>query len=111
MALQALELDDLDLKVTEAFAGLVVRKDLLRVLRSAYGVPTFVIEFLLGKYCASPDPDVIKRGLEFVRRSLSSKFVKPDEREIVKSRIQQEGTYSLIDKVSVVLREVDDKYW
>ncbi len=111
MALQAIVLDDLDRKVTEAFPGLVVRKDLLRVLRSAYGVPIFVIEFLLGKYCASPDPEVIERGMEFVRRSLSSKFVKPDEREIVRAKIQQEGTYTLIDKVSVVLREVDDKYW
>ena len=80
MALQAIVLDELDRKVTEAFPGLVVRKDLLRVLRSAYGVPTFVIEFLLGKYCASADPEVIERGMEFVRRSLSSKFVKPDER-------------------------------
>ena len=111
MALQAIVLDELDQKVTAAFPGLVVRKDLLRVLRSAYGVPIFVIEFLLGKYCASPDPEVIERGMEFVRRSLSSKFVKPDEREIVKSKIQKEGTYQIIDKVSVVLKEVDDKYW
>jgi ATP-dependent Lon protease len=111
MALQALVLDELDQKVTAAFPGLVVRKDLLRVLRSAYGVPIFVIEFLLGKYCASPDPEVIEHGMEFVRRSLSAKFVKPDEREVVRARIQQEGTYTLIDKVSVVLKEVDDKYW
>lgn len=111
MTLQTIVLDELDEKVTTAFPGLVVRKDLLRVLRSAYGVPTFVIEFLLGKYCASADPEIIDRGMEFVRRSLSSRFVKPDEREIVRSRIQQEGTYTLIDKVSVVLKEVDDKYW
>jgi ATP-dependent Lon protease len=111
MTLQALTLDELDQKATEAFPGLVVRKDLLRVLRSAYGVPIFVIEFLLGKYCASPDPDVIERGMDFVRKSLSAKYVKPDEREIVKAKIQQEGTYQIIDKVSVVLKEVDDKYW
>jgi ATP-dependent Lon protease len=111
MALQAIVLDELDQKATEAFPGLVVRKDLLRVLRSAYGVPIFVIEFLLGKYCASPDPDVIERGMDFVRQSLSARFVKPDEREIVKSKIEREGTYQIIDKVSVVLKEVDDKYW
>ena len=111
MALQAIVLDKLDQKATEAFPGLVVRKDLLRVLRSAYGVPIFVIEFLLGKYCASPDPDVIERGMDFVRQSLSARFVKPDEREIVKSKIEREGTYQIIDKVSVVLKEVDDKYW
>jgi ATP-dependent Lon protease len=111
VTLQSVELDDLDRKANDAFPGLVVRKDLLRVLRSAYGVPTFVIEFLLGKYAASPDPDVIEQGMEFVRRNLSQKYVKPDEREIVKARIQQEGTYQIIDKVSVVLKEVDDKYW
>lgn len=104
-------LDELDRKVTDAFPGLVVRKDLLRQLRSAYGVPIFVIEFLLGRYAASADPEVIERGMEFVRRSLSAKYVKPDEREVIKAKIQQEGTYQIIDKVSVVLREVDDKYW
>jgi ATP-dependent Lon protease len=104
-------LDELDRKVTDAFPGLVVRKDLLRQLRSAYGVPIFVIEFLLGRYAASADPEVIERGMEFVRRSLSAKYVKPDEREVIKAKIQQEGTYQIIDKVSVLLREVDDKYW
>ncbi len=109
--LSAVELDSLDRKATEAFPGLMVRKDLLRVLRSAYGVPTFVIEFLLGKYAASADPAVIEQGMDFVRRNLSQMYVKPDEREVVKARIQQEGTYRIIDKVSVVLKEVDDKYW
>ena len=108
---ETITLDDLDQKANEAFPGLVVRKDLLRVLRSAYGVPIFVIEFLLGKYCASADQEVIDRGMDFVRRSLSQRYVNPDEREIVRSKIQQEGTYRLIDKVSVVLKEVDDKYW
>ncbi len=109
--LQAIELDELDRKVVEAFPGLVVRKDLLRVLRSAYGVPIFVIEFLLGRYAASADPAVIEQGMEFVRRNLSAKYVKPDEREVVKAKIQQMGTYTIIDKVSVALKEVDDKYW
>ena len=62
-----------------------MRKDLLRRLRPAYSVPTFVIEFLLGKYCASTDATVIEQGLEFVRRNLSERFVKPDEREMVKA--------------------------
>jgi ATP-dependent Lon protease len=106
-----LALDALDEKATAAFPGLVVRKDLLRRLRSAYSVPTFVIEFLLGKYCASTDPTVIEQGMAFVRRNLSEKYVKPDEREVVKARIQQQGEYQIIDKVSVALREVDDKYW
>jgi BREX system Lon protease-like protein BrxL N-terminal len=70
MVVETIELDDLDKKSTEAFQGLVVRKDLLRRLRSAFTVPTFVIEFLLGKYCASPDPAVIENGMEFVRRQV-----------------------------------------
>ncbi len=104
-------LDDLDRLANEAFPGLVVRKDLLRRMRSAYGVPAFVIEFLLGKYCASTDEDVIQEGLEFVRETLSAKYVKPDEREAVKSSIKRHTRYEIIDKISVRLIETHDKYW
>src|SRR5438270_3683495 len=97
-------LDALDEKANAAFPGLAVRKDLVRRFRSAYSVPIFVIEFLLGKYCASTDPVVIEQGLEFVRRNLSEKYVKPDESEAVKSRIQLKGSAQIIDKISVVLR-------
>lgn len=106
-----IELDDLDRLANEAFPGLVVRKDLLRRMRSAFGVPAFVIEFLLGKYCASTDEEAIREGLEFVRETLSSKYVKPDEREAVKSAIKQNNTYEIIDKISVRLVETHDKYW
>ena len=104
-------LDDLDHLATEAFPGLVVRKDLLRRMRSAFGVPAFVIEFLLGKYCASTDEDTINEGLEFVRETLAAKYVKPDEREAVKSAIKQNTTYEVIDKIDVKLVETHDKYW
>lgn len=104
-------LDELDLLANDVFPGLVVRKDLLRRMRSAFGVPAFVIEFLLGKYCASTDEDVINEGLEFVRETLSSKYVKPDEREVVKSSIKQYTTYEIIDKIDVKLVETHDKYW
>src|SRR5689334_11967059 len=104
-------LDDLDKLATEAFPGLVVRKDLLRRMRSAYSVPAFVIEFLLGKYCASTDDEVIEEGLGFVNQTLSAKYVKPDEREAVKSTIKQHTTYEIIDKISVRLIETHDKYW
>lgn len=106
-----IELDDLDRLTNEAFPGLVVRKDLLRRMRSAFGVPAFVIEFLLGKYCATTDEEAIREGLEFVRETLSSKYVKPDEREAVKSAIKQHNTYEIIDKISVRLVETHDKYW
>ena len=111
MGITSIPLDTLDERATAAFPGLLVRKDLLRRLRSAYSVPMFVIEFLLGKYCASTDPTVIEQGMEFVRRNLAEKYVQPDEREIVKARIQQQGTYQIIDRVSVILKETDDKYW
>jgi ATP-dependent Lon protease len=104
-------MDELDQLANEVFPGLVVRKDLLRRMRNAFGVPAFVIEFLLGKYCASTDEDVINEGLEFVRETLSSKYVKPDEREIVKSSIKQHTNYEVIDKISVELVETHDKYW
>ena len=106
-----LQLDELDRLATEAFPGLVVRKDLLRLMRSAFGVPAFVIEFLLGKYCASTDEEVIQEGLTFVRETLAAKYVKPDEREAVKSSIKQHTTYEIIDKISVRLVETHDKYW
>ena len=94
-------LNDLDNLATESYPGLVVRKDLLRRMRSAFGVPAFVIEFLLGKYCASTDEEMIREGLEFVRETLADKYVKPDEREAVKSAIKQHTTFEIIDKISV----------
>ncbi len=106
---QPLVLDELDRLASEAFPGLVVRKDLLRRMRNAFGVPAFVIEFLLGKYCASTDEEVIREGLEFVRDTLSRKYVKPDEREAVKSAIKQHTTYEVIEKITVRLVETHDK--
>lgn len=108
---QKVVMDELDQTANEVFPGLVVRKDLLRRMRSAFGVPAFVIEFLLGKYCASTDEETIKEGLEFVRETLSSKYVKPDEREAVKSAIKQHSTFEVIDKISVELVETHNKYW
>jgi len=109
--LTTLVMDDIDQRATEAFPGLVVRKDLLRRVRSAFSVPMFVIEFLLGKYCATTDPDIIEEGLQYVRETLRTKYVKPSEREMVKSRIKQHGVYEIIDKVKVRLVETHDKYW
>ncbi len=111
MTEQPMVLDDLDQLANEVFPGLVVRKDLLRRMRTAFGVPAFVIEFLLGKYCSSTDEDTINEGLEFVRETLASKYVKPDEREAVKSAIKQHTTFEVIDKITVKLVETHDKYW
>ena len=107
---QPIVLDELDQLANEVFPGLVVREDLLRRMRSAFSVPAFVIEFLLGKYCSSTDEETINEGLEFVRETLASKYVKPDEREAVKSAIKQYTSYEVIDKISVQLVETHDKY-
>ena len=111
MSNETLKLDELDRLATEAFPGLVVRKDLLRRMHSAFSVPAFVIEFLLGKYCASTDEEIVGEGLGFVRETLEAKYVKPDEREAVKSSIKQHTSYEIIDKISVRLVETHDKYW
>ena len=111
MTESSIQLDELDRLANETFPGLVVRKDLMRRMRSAFSVPAFVIEFLLGKYCASTEEEAIQEGLEFVRETLSSKYVKPDEREAIKSAIKQHTTYEIIDKISVKLVETHDKYW
>ena len=103
--------DDLDRKIRSIFQGVTVRKDLVRRMRSAFSVPTYVIEFLLGKYCSDPDDDVVREGMEYVRQILSDKYVKPDERELIKSRIEQQRRYELIEKVAVRLVEEDNLYW
>ncbi len=104
-------LDELDQLANEVFPGLVVRKDLLRRMRTSFGVPAFVIEFLLGKYCSSPDEETMNEGLEFVRETLAAKYVKPDEREVIKSAIKEHSFYEIIDKLSVQLIETHNKYW
>lgn len=104
-------MDELDSLAEKVFPGLIVRKDLLRRMRTAFSVPAFVIEFLLGKYCASTDEDAINDGLEFVRETLAGKYVKPDQRESVKSAIKQHSSYEIIDKISARLVETHDKYW
>jgi ATP-dependent Lon protease len=111
MTEQNIVIDELDQLADESFPGLIVRKDLLRRMCTAFSIPAFVIEFLLGKYCASTEEETINEGLEFVRETLSSKYVKPDEREAVKSAVKQYSSYEVIDKVSARLFETHDKYW
>ena len=105
------QLDELDGKVRRLFPGVTVRKDLVRRMRTAYSVPSFVIEFLLGRYCSDPEDEVVREGMEYVRQTLSEKYVKPDERELIKARIEQQRRYELIEKVAVRLVEEDNQYW
>jgi ATP-dependent Lon protease len=78
-----MELDDLDRQAAEAFRGLLVRKDLVRQFRGQFPVPTYVVEFMLGRYCATIDEQEIAEGLEVVRTQLSSRTVRAGEDELV----------------------------
>lgn len=92
------------------FAGRVVRKDLTKLIRQGANVPVYVLEYLLGMYCASDDEQVIAEGLESVKRILSENYVRPDEAEKVKSKIREQGSYKIIDKVTVKLNTKKDVY-
>ncbi len=102
---------ELDSKSTKVFAGKVVRKDLVRKVKVGANVPVFVLEYLLGKYCATDDPAAIEAGLRVVNTTISSNFVRPDEANKAQSMVKDKGKHTLIDKVKVRYLSDDDKYW
>src|SRR6478609_1227504 len=101
--------DTLDDKANRLFAGKVVRKDLVRKVKVGANVPVFVLEFLLGKYCASSDEVAIQMGLQVVNDTLANNYIRPDESGKAQSKVKENGKYSFIDKVKV--RLVDSDYW
>lgn len=103
-------MDALDRKINEVFPGKVVRKDLTALLRRGANVPTFVLEYLLGMYCATDDETAIAEGVEKIRKILAENYVRPEESEKVKSLIRERWEYTVIDKVSAVLDEYKDIY-
>ena len=102
---------ELDRKSTRVFAGKVVRKDLVRKVKVGANVPVFVLEYLLGKYCATDDAAAIEAGLRVVNTTISSNFVRPDEANKAQSMVKDKGKHTLIDKVKVRYLSDDDKYW
>lgn len=102
---------ELDEKAATVFAGKVVRKDLVRKVKVGANVPVFVLEYLLGKYCATNDPVAIDAGLKVVNSTLSSNFVRPDEANKAQSMLKDKGRHTLIDKVKVRYLSDDDKHW
>lgn len=102
--------NDVDELLVQHFAGKVVRKDLTKLVKEGANVPTYVLEYLLGSYCASDDEDTIRDGLETVKGILAENYVRPDEAEKIKSKIRERGSYKIIDKVSVRLNEKRDVY-
>jgi ATP-dependent Lon protease len=100
----------LDSLLNHYFAGKVVRKDLTKLVKEGANVPVYVLEYLLGMYCASDNEEIIQDGLVNVKKILAENYVRPDESEKVKSKIRELGTYKVIDKVTVKLNEKRDTY-
>ena len=97
-------------KVLNAFIGKVVRKDLAFLVKGGLPVPTYVLEYLLGQYCASDDEEIINEGLEKVKDVIKNNYVHRAEAESVKGLIREHGKHRIIDKVTVVLNEKNDEY-
>ncbi|MEA5141148.1 BREX system Lon protease-like protein BrxL [Arcicella rigui] len=100
----------LDSKLNEHFGGKVVRKDLTKLVKGNAIVPIYVLEYLLGQYCATDDEETISRGVETVKNILAKHFVHRDEAQIIKSTIREKGSHRIIDKVSVKLNDKQDQY-
>ncbi len=103
-------MNELDRKVVDIFPGKVVRKDLTALMKKGANVPTYVLEYLLGMYCATDDEDAIAVGIEKIKHILSENYVKPDQSEYVKSKIKENGQYTIIDKITVYFDDHEDKY-
>ena len=105
--------DPLDDKLLVAFAGRVVRKDLVHKLKVGFSVPVYVLEYLLGKYCSTADEAEIASGLQHVKETIAERIVRADQVELVKARLQRSGSARLIDLVTVTFDETDGagKYW
>jgi len=108
---ETLVLDELDQKLADAFPGRVVRKDLVRQTKAGFNVPVYVLEYLLGQYCASTDPEIVARGLDYVRETLSRNYVRADESEKVKAITRQKGRHRILDKVKARLDTNVDHFW
>ena len=103
-------MDTLDIKLNSSFAGKVVRKDLTKQIKEGANVPVYVLEYLLGMYCATDDEQTIKEGVEKVKQILAENYVRPDESEKIKAKIKEKGRFKIIDRVSAKLNEKMDRY-
>ncbi len=103
-------MNELDQKINARFPGLVVRKDLVKTVKGNAIVPSYVLEYLLGQYCATSDEATIQSGIETVREILRKHYVHRNEAGLVRSNIKEKGRYKVIDKISVALNEKTDSY-
>jgi ATP-dependent Lon protease len=100
----------IDQKLRQFFDGKIVRKDLTKKIKEGANVPVYVLEFLLGQYCSSDDPEVIETGVENVKRILADNYVRPDEAQKILSMLRQRGMHTVIDKITVNLNMKKDTY-
>lgn len=100
----------LDIKLNEHFGGKVVRKDLTKLVKGNAIVPIYVLEYLLGQYCATNDEETIIQGVETVKKVIAQHFVHRDEAQIIKSTVREKGSHRIIDKISVKLNDKQDQY-
>jgi len=103
--------DALDQKLNEVFPGKVVRKDLLLQVKKGTNVPSFVLEFLLARYCASDDPREIQEGMAAVLETIQKNYVRPDESNKAQMLVQQKGKHTFIDKIHVKYFEKEKRPW
>jgi len=103
-------MDKIDKIAARTLEGYLVRKDLVRTFSRQFPVPTYVVEFLLGRYCASIDPDEISEGLEIVQRQLKSRTVKAGEEELFKARARENGIVKIIDLITARLDAKSDSF-
>lgn len=102
---------ELDKKLLDLFKGYVVRKDVVRNVKGGANVPVFVLEYLLVNACSTDDEEKIRQGVENVKKVLHDHYVNPEEANLVQAKIREQGTYKVIDKISVRLDPSKDKYW
>ena len=98
-------------KLRQNFAGKIVRKDLTKKIKEGANVPVYVLEFLLGQYCSSDDPELIEKGVDSVKHILADNFVRPDEAQKILSQLRQRGNYTVIDRITVKLDIKKDAYF
>ncbi len=97
-------------KLRKIFDGKIVRKDLTKKMKEGANVPVYVLEFLLGQYCSSDDPEVVESGIQHVKRILAENYVRPDEAQKILSVLRRKGSYTVIDKITVHLNIRSDSY-
>ena len=109
-SLDEVPIDDLDRKLLNVFAGRVVRKDLVKKLKVGFNVPVYVLEYLLGKFCSTTNREEIEAGLRQVKDTITERIVRADQGELIKARLQRQGSMKIIDLCTVSFCQSASKF-